>query len=100
MTDLMLGEFAKLNVRVDDLEKRMTKLEERMTKLESRMDRLEERMDSLEKRMDKLELRFNKFESDTERNFAGIYDLITFVGNKVWDEHEGRIKTLEYGVVR
>jgi len=92
-------EVTKLGVRVGNLEIRMEKLEVRMDKLEVRMSNLETRVDGLETRMSDLEEETGKIRTEMRRSFWELEGGLKFIGNRVWDDHEERIKVLEWARV-
>jgi len=90
--ELIISHIEKLGTEIGELKVCVNKLE-------VRMDRLEERMDRLEERMDKLEARVDKLEKEMKRSFWELEGGLKFIGNRVWDDHEERIKVLEWARV-
>lgn len=90
--ELIISHIDKLGTEIGELKVCVNKLEARISALEVRVERLEVRMDKLEARVDKLE-------KEMKRSFWELEGGLKFIGNRVWDDHEERIKVPEWARV-
>lgn len=100
--ELILAEIIKLNNKIDGHDLKFTSIEERFNNTEKRFDGIYRRFDGIDQRLDKVEVRLHGIdqrlgnsEQEMKKGFEELSAAITFVGNKVFDNHERRIFSLE-----
>lgn len=71
------------NAVTEELVQRMDRLETKVDKLETKVDKLETKVDKLENTVDKLEIRVTSLETETEKGFTDIIQMINVLGDKV-----------------